>query len=39
MYAAYDRMPAGAEERLEGVTVMQGYQYGHGHRIDLSLDL
>ena len=39
MYAAYERMPAELKKRLEGVTVMQGYQYGHGHRIDLSIDL
>jgi taurine dioxygenase len=39
MYAAYDRMPAELKQRLEGAMVMQGYQYGHGHRIDLGIDI
>jgi taurine dioxygenase len=39
MYAAYERMPEDLKRRLEGVTVMQGYQYGHGNRIDLNIDL
>jgi taurine dioxygenase len=39
MYAAYERLPAELKRRLEGVMVMQGYQYGHGRRIDLGIDL
>jgi taurine dioxygenase len=39
MYAAYERMPEDLKKKLEGKTVMQGYQYGHGHRIDLAIDL
>jgi len=39
MYAAYDRLPADLKRRLDGAMVMQGYQYGHGHRIDLSIKL
>jgi alpha-ketoglutarate-dependent taurine dioxygenase len=39
IYAAYENMPADLKRKLEGKTVMQGYQYGHGHRIDLSLDI
>ena len=39
MYAAYDKMPADLKRKLDGKMVMQGYQYGHGHRIDLSLDI
>jgi taurine dioxygenase len=39
LYAAYERMPAELKQKLEGKTVMQGYQYGHGHRIDLSIEL
>jgi taurine dioxygenase len=39
MYAAYERMPAELKRKLEGKMVMQGYEYGHGHRINLNNDL
>jgi taurine dioxygenase len=39
MYAAYDRMPTELKQKLDGKMVMQGYQYDHGHRIDLSIPL
>jgi taurine dioxygenase len=39
MYAAYDRLPADLKRKLDGVMVMQGYEYGHGHRINLDQDI
>jgi taurine dioxygenase len=39
LYAAYESLPADLKRRLDGMTTIQGQQYGVGRRIDLSLDL
>jgi alpha-ketoglutarate-dependent taurine dioxygenase len=38
-YAAYERLPADAQKKIDGAMVMQGHQYTTGRRIDLTVDI
>ena len=39
LYAAYENMGDDLKRRLDGATVMQGYDYGTTERVDLDVDL
>ncbi|HZO46609.1 MAG TPA: TauD/TfdA family dioxygenase [Xanthobacteraceae bacterium] len=38
-YAAYERLSADAQKKIDGAMVMQGHQYTTGRRIDFTVDI